>query len=228
MTFKDFEKFAIVLVVVLGLVFIGHRYFDTAAAVASAKVEAAQKVLAQQEQANATIAAQTAAQQAQYASMVESLTKQNQSLSAAIAANNAALSKQQAANQTLPLPDLANRWKALGNLGNSDIAATTTGITVTDQGARATVNQLERVPVLQTTVDGLTTVSANKDSQIAGLNTLITGKDSLIVGLNKQLKDGDDVCTAKVKDLKVQQRKKSRNWFAAGFVSGFITKLLLP
>jgi hypothetical protein len=38
------------------------------------------------------------------------------------------------------------------------------------------------------------------------------------------LKDGDDACVAKIKDLKVQQRKKSRNWFVAGVVVGWTAR----
>jgi hypothetical protein len=125
------------------------------------------------------------------------------------------------------LPELANRWKALGNLGNSDIAATTVGITVTDQGARATVNQLERVPVLQTEVTDLNTVNANKDKQITGLDILLSDKTNLILGLNRQVVDSDVACKTEVAAVKAADRKAKKKWFIGGFVLGFVTKLIL-
>jgi hypothetical protein len=227
MTFKELEKTVITFIVMTGLLFVGNKYLNYSAAETAGKAAAAQAALVKQEQSNAALASQTASQQAQYQAMVASLTHQNQVLLATIAANNAALSKQQAIDKTLPLPELANRWKALGNLGDSDIAATTTGITVTDQGARSTVNQLERIPVLQTSVTDLTTVNANKDKQITGLGILLNDKTNLIVGLNKQIVDSNVACKTEIAAVKAADRKAKKRWFGAGFVSGFLVKFLL-
>lgn len=226
------ERLLIVFLLLVASCFLGNKYLnyrvqhDTVASVQS------EQVLEMQKQANDKLAAQIQTQQQQYNTMNQMWQEQNRALMSRIDADNQALKQRQQVNATLPLPELGNRWKTLLELSDGDLTANQTGITVSDKGARETVNQLERVPVLQANVNDLTVVNSNKDQQITKLNDLNSGLNTQVTGLNAQIKDKDKACNDQINLIKSKENKSKRNWFVAGTILGtagkYLIKILLP
>lgn len=138
---------------------------------------------------------------------------------AKIAAMHQQTKKQQEIDQTLPLPQLGERWVSLLSLPPESITATTDGkLALTEPAARATVTELEKVPDLTETV-------FQREAELAGCNQVRAKQEQVIAGVNSELtleKKGraDDAKLAKAK-----QRKSWLRGFKWGFVGGFISGL---
>jgi len=235
----DHEKLIIVIVAAL---VIALGYWKVSGMIAdhdAAVLKQAQIVAQQQADQNAALAKQAAinAQQiaddkAQLQVLTDKLTAQNQQLVNANTALAAALTKQQKTDATLPVPDLVNRWAQLApGTDFSGAIGSGNNVTVTPSNALATVQQLEKVPVLTQQLANETTEKANDDQLIAqqnksifDLNNQVGTLNNEIVGLNKQIVDNQKVCTAQVNEVKAQARKSKLKWFGIGFVAGFLTR----
>jgi hypothetical protein len=239
----DHEK---LLIVVLGaiLIFAGYvKVSNIIAAHDAANLKQAQIVAAQQADANAVLAKQNAALAAQAQQdaaalkvLNDKVVAQNQQLTNANVALANALTKQQKTDASLPPTDLALRWQQIvPTLPPDSVKVATTGeMDVTQAGAVATVQQLEKVPVLQQQLDNETAQKNNDDSLIAQQNKSlfdfggqVTGLNNQIVGLNKQIVDNSAVCQDQIKVVKDQAAKSKRRWFIIGFISGFVSRQLL-
>ncbi len=235
----DHEKLLIVvLVVILG--WWGYGKYAQIRLDHDNAVLQQQKLITQaQVQANVALAAQVQKDEAQAAAdkaALQALTNkveaQNQQLTNANIALATALSKQQKTDASLPVPDLVNRWAQLAP-GTNFAGAIGAGnnVTVTPANAVATVQQLEKVPVLEQQLTNETTQKQNDDqiivqqnqsifnlgTTIGDLHKQVDGKDLLIIDNAKQCKDEKKVMTD-------QFRKSKRKWFIGGFVAGFVSR----
>lgn len=214
------ERIIIVFLVLVVGGWLGNHWLNNRAEVADQKVVAAQQVLDTQKAANAQLALEVQQTASQYQAMVNSLTQQNAQLSSAMQSRTVVLQQQQVADKTLPLPDLGKRWSDLAGLNAGDVTASTSGITVTDAGARATVGKLEEVPILTANLADETTVADNRQAELDKSNDLIGGLNQQVTGLNTQIADGQKVCDTKLNASKADANKAKKNWLLRGLGVG--------
>lgn len=120
----------------------------------------------------------------------------------------------QKVDQTLPLPDLANRWANLLALAPQEFIATPDNkVTVSDVAAHATVNELEKIPDLTLQVNKLT-------DNLNGCTAVRAQQDTTITGLNASLVDEHAARVADAKVAKEKERHAGLKWFKIGYVAG--------
>src|SRR5271155_3570018 len=235
----DHERLIIIVIAAL-VIWLGYvKITNIIADHDAANLKQAQVVAQQQADQNAALAKQAAANAAQIADdkaqlqvLTDRLTAQNQQLVNANTALATALTKQQHTDASLPVPALVDRWAQLAP-GTNFTGAIGSGnnVSVTPSNALATVQQLEKVPVLTTELANETTEKTNVDQllvaankNIFDLNTSVTTLNGQIVGLNKTIVDNGNVCAEQIKVIKDDARKSKRKWFIIGFVAGFLTR----
>jgi hypothetical protein len=221
----DHERLIIVAIVVVGLWFGYGKYADIRAAHDNAALQQAKVVAAAQEQANAQLAQQVQADKASLQALTDKVTAQNAQLVAANTALATALTKQQKTDAALPVPALVDRWAQLAP-GTNFTGAVTSGnnVQVTPSNALATVQQLEKVPVLTQELANETTLKTNDDQLVASQNKSIFDLTGQVTGLNKQIVDNQTQCTDQIAVVKAQAAKSKRRWFIIGYVAGFLSR----
>lgn len=200
---------------------------DSRAAIAEANAKAAEKKADQADAANKQFQTDAAAKEQANANRVMQLQQEVDSLAKAMAQRNIELDKRQKTDATLPPTELAGRWNMLTNVPGA-VTTTASGYAVTQQGAVATVQALESVPVLTQNVKDLTSTVdlekqqiALKDSTIA-LEIARRGSDGSACEAKLAAKDLDiKARDAEIKDIKANQRKKSLKYMVLG---GFIVE----
>jgi len=222
----DHERLIIVVIVVVGLWFGYGKYAQIRADHDSAVLKQAQIVANQQASQNAALAAQVQTDAAQLKALSDKLEAQNQQLANANVALATALSKQQHTDATLPPTELAQRWAQITpNMPAGGVTVNTqNSMTVTQAGAVATVQELEKVPVLTTELANENAAKANDDQLLSSANKSIVDLDSQITGLNKSIVDNNAVCQDQIKLVKAQAAKSKRRWFIIGYVAGFLSR----
>lgn len=216
------ERLIVAVLIIVAVLAIGNKFINYKADVAKTNAAVAAQQLTAQTNQNAALAQQVQQSTAQYQAMFTAYTQRNDSVLAAIVSRNTQLSKQQQTNNTLPLPELAGRWKNLAGLDDSEIGATSTGIAVTDIGARKTTNVLEQIPVLTQDKKDLQTVADTRQTLLNKSNELNIDLTKQVNGLNLQIIDQDKSCKAQVADVKAQAKKDEKKWFGRGVIVGFI------
>jgi hypothetical protein len=225
----DHERLLIVIIAA-ALIFAGYvKVTNIIAAHDAANLKQAQVVAQAQEAANAQLAQQVQADKAALQALTDKVTAQNQQLTNANIALATALSKQQKTDATLPPSDLAQRWAQITpNMPIGGVSVSPdNSMKVTQAGAVATVQQLEKVPVLTQQLDNMTVEKTNDDQVIAKQNTSIFDLNTQVGGLQKQIVDNDKVCQAAIKVEKDNARKGKRRWFIIGYIAGFASKAFL-
>jgi hypothetical protein len=194
-----------------------------------AQLQQAQIVAAQQATQNAALAQQVSADKAQLQALTDKLTAQNQQLTNANVALATALSKQQHTDATLPPTELAQRWAQLTpNMPAGGVTVSPdNSMKVTQAGAVATVQELEKGPALTQELANVTTQKQNDDQLLASSNKNIFDLTAQVTGLNKQIVDNNAVCQDQIKVVKDEARKSKRRWFIIGYIAGFASKVLL-
>lgn len=214
------ERILIVALVLGAGSWLGNHYLDNAAAAAKLKADATQQVLAQQVEKNAQLAQQSQAAAAQYQATLSAIAQQNAQLAAAMSNRTIVLQQQQAVDKTLPLPELGQRWSGLLGLAVGSLSANTGGITATPDAARATVAELEQVPVLQANLKDTQKQVQNGQEELSKANVLIGDQQAQVAGLNIEIKDQTKACDARVSSVKADAAKSKRNWFLRGAAVG--------
>ena len=191
----------------------------------------AQIVATAQAQKDAALATQAAQQAEQYKELSDKVAAQNAALEQANITLATALAKQQHTDDTMPLPELAQEWTKLvpGMAPNGiTFALDPNGqITLTDDAAHKTVDQLEQVPVLTQQLSNTKGQLENVDSLLGASQKQVVTLDQEVSGLNLQLVDNQKVCTEQLK-MQADQYKKSRwHWFWAGMAAGFLGRSAL-
>jgi hypothetical protein len=135
----------------------------------------------------------------------------------AIATKHAETLKRQEVDANLPLPDLANRWSALLALSQGALTATSPDtVTVSNEAAHKTVNELEKIPDLQ---NNITQLQVKYDGCVG-----VTSKQTdVITGLNVQLSDEKVGRKLDAKVAADKQRKSWRSGFKWGYGAGIAT-----
>jgi hypothetical protein len=236
----DHERLIIVIVAAVVLWWGYGKYAQIRLDHDNAALKQAQIVAAQQAQQNAVLAAQAqqqaqivAADKAQLQALTDKVTAQNAQLTAANVALANALTKQQKTDASLPVPALVDRWAQLAPGTNfSGAIGSGNNVTVTPSNALATVQQLEKVPVLTQELANETTLKANGDQLIASqnksifdLNGQVTTLNASVAGAVKLDQDHQAQCVDQIKVVKDEARKSKRRWFKFGFITGFVSGL---
>lgn len=224
---KQHETLLLGTLVLLVVVYLGHLYFDRAAADAQTKAALAQQTLEAQVAANKELKADQDAREAKYEQLVDAVNRQNATLVSAIAARDAQLKTQQQTDANLPLDALGLRWESLLSLPPASVQKTDSGLVVNDAAARTTVSTLEEIPVLKSQVSDQQTMLGNKDSQLASLSGVVAGCQGQVVGLNTQIADKDRQCSAQVAEIKAKARISKAKWFGAGAVTAILAVMKL-
>jgi hypothetical protein len=215
------ERLIIVALVLLAGGWLINHWLNDSAAKDSAQSAVAMQQVESQKSANVQLAAAVTQSTQQYQALVTTLTQQNMALEQSIATRNTGLKTQQVADKSLPLPQIASRWKTLVTLEPNDLVPDSVGgISITDAGARATVGQLEQIPVLQSNLVSVQSVSDNRQLQLDSSSTLAASQTLEIAGLKSLNSDQDLACKKQVSSLKAASRKSKLNWFLRGLGVG--------
>lgn len=216
------ERIILVFLILVAGSWFGNHWLNNTAAKDKLVATATAQQLNDQKDKNAQLSSQVATTAAQYQAMVSSLTQQNAQLASAMSNRTVVLKQQQTVDKTLPLPDLGDRWTTLAGLQPGDLTATQNGITVTDEGARATVTQLEQIPVLtQNLADSQTQVKDGLE-ELNKADSLIDGLDTQVSGLNVQITDQQTADAAALRSAKASARKSKLGWFLKGIGVGAV------
>jgi len=220
------ERLIIVFLVLLAGSWFGQKYLDRVADRDKQAATVAVSQLNEQKAQNTQLANQIAQLSGQYQTLQVQIAQENVQLANAMQSRVTVLHDQQQVDKTLPLPDLGNRWAHLSGIAPTDISASPVGITVTDTGARQTVEQLEQVPVLQANLKDEQTIADNRQQEVDKANLLIDGLNTQVSGLNKTILDEETVCKAEVASTKADVNKSKSKWFKVGFGLGFVAGLI--
>lgn len=216
------ERLVIVLLGVLLVAFISNKYINYSAEDAKQKAQAAVQTLQLSKQRDDDLKTFMSQQAAQYTQLVQSLQADNRNLVSGIQSRNAALQKQQQSDAKLPLPDIGKRWQQELNIPDGGIQATDKGLLVDDPTARATITELDKIPVLEENFENGKTIVANKDSEIDSLTKLNDLQKTQISGLNDTITKNDQACKLEVDAEKKNSRKQYLRGFKHGGIVGFI------
>ena len=185
-----------------------------------ANLEQAQIADKAQADKNATTAALAQQQAAQYLVLAQQeaadkalLVQQNATLTSALAAR-------QKTDATLPPNELANRWLTLVPTADPITLDDKGGLRVSTSGAVATVQELEKVPVLTQELANETKIEEGDAALLVARNAQVATLDTQIAGLNTKATLDAKVYTDQIAVVKAEARKSKLKWFAAGFVSG--------
>jgi len=191
----------------------------------------AQIVANAQQSKDAALAAQAQQQAEQYKELSDKVAAQNAALEQANITLATALAKQQHTDDTMPLPELAQEWtKLVPGMAPNDItfALDPNGqITLTDDAAHKTVDQLEQVPVLTQELSNTKGQLENVDSLLTASNAQVATLNALVSGLNLKAVDDKNACNAEIKGVKDDAAKSKRRWFLMGVVAGFLGRSAL-
>ena len=135
-----------------------------------------------QKQQNVVLAAQAAKDRSDYQNTVATLTAANTALQQGILKLEASLAAQKKADQTMPLPDLANRWALLGGLNSNEIQSVPGGINVTESGARKTTVAFEEISTLKKELDNQQQICNNKDTEIKACQKSLDSETAFVAG----------------------------------------------
>ena len=201
------------------------KYFDVDTARKDARVVAAEQIVANDQKNSAAQALATAQMQSQYTALVQALATQNAALEASMAQRNTGLVAQQHKDSFATMAEAVGRWQALVPAANFDGAPVTdtNGIAVNLVNARATIIELEKVPVLIQNLADETTLAGNYKVEVQKADGLVNDQKTQITGLNIQLTDQAKSCTLQIAAVKADSRKKQMSWFKRGFLAGFLT-----
>jgi hypothetical protein len=128
----------------------------------------------------------------------------------------------------MPLPELAQEWtKLVPGMAPNDItfALDPNGqITLTDDAAHKTVDQLEQVPVLTQELSNSKQSEQNTDTLLTASNAQVATLNTEVSGLRLEITDDKAVCQDQIKVVKDAARKRER-WFAIfGTILGFAAR----
>lgn len=184
------------------------------------------KVVAQVQQSkNDALTAQIASDKAAFDAQVAKLDVRDAQLQSLQVQLVTALAKQQHTDATLPPTELVARFNTLVPAAGASVVPN--GVMLPEQGAVATIQELENVPVLKQELTASQEQTSNVTILLGAETKQVTDRDSLISGLRLEAVDQTKVCTAQIAVVKAAARKSKRHWFIAGVVTGWIGRQLL-
>jgi 2',3'-cyclic-nucleotide 2'-phosphodiesterase (5'-nucleotidase family) len=189
-----------------------------------ANLEQAKVAAAVQQEKNEALAKQMAQHDADVEALAAKVEARDAQLTQLQAQLVTALTKQQAADRTMSQPELATRWLQLVPEADPLTLDPKGGLRVSTEGARATVIELEKAPVLQKQLDAKAEQLTNAQAMLTAEGQQVLDRDGLITGLKKQAVLDAGVCQDTIKTVKDDARKSKRKWFLWGFVAGFVSR----
>lgn len=214
------ERIIIVFLVLLAATWLGNKWLNVSADRAKQASNIATQQFTAQKANDTALAAQVAQINGQYRVLTFELAQQNAKLASAMTNRTVTLKKQQVTDSTLPVVELDTRWSSLVGFAPNELVVGPTGVTVSDTGARQTVEELEKVPVLTSNLKDETTVAQNQQTELDKANLLVGGLNQQVSSLNLTVTDAQKACTAETNSLKASDRKGKRNWFLRGLAIG--------
>jgi hypothetical protein len=161
----------------------------------------------------------------EYQTLLSQTQSANIKLQEGIQSRDELLAAQQKKDVTLPPSALADRWSGL--VGDSGIQPNTSGFTVSDTAALATVSKLEQVPVLEQDLKDAQSKSANLQQNVDKATDLIGQGKVVVSGLQLQLQDQTKSCETQIKAVKAEARKGKLKWFGIGYLAGLTSGVVL-
>ena len=222
---KQHERLIIILMVLIFSFFVLDKSLGIVSNYESHKATEAEKVLDAQKAKNDIELATAKAMLSQYQTQVDIDAKEIANLTAAQASRDRVVVVQQKADAQLPPNELATRWQWL--IGDSGVQTSTGGFTVTNDAAVTTVQSLEEVSTLKSDLADEQEKTAILKQDVDSANDLISQGKIVVNGLQLQLTDQTKACDAKVAAVKAAARKGKLKWFGIGYVSGFISGLVV-
>ncbi len=190
-----------------------------------ANLQQAQVAAAVQEEKNQALAAQIAQQAAEYKALAEKVEAQNAALEQANVNLATALTKQQKTDAALPPTELVARWNTLVPAAGSTV--TPEGVTLPSTGAVATVQQLEKVPVLAAQLDNEIAIESGMQKLLDASEGRVVTLNDQVTGLKTQAVLDAKVCSDQIAVVKADARKSKRKWFIVGYIAGFLSRQYL-
>jgi hypothetical protein len=219
---KQHERMIITVLVGLVLWFAIGKIDTLVANHDNANLQQAKVVAQAQIEKNAALAAQAAQQAAQFQALAEKVQAQNTALAQANVALVTALTKQQKTDATLPPTQLVARLNTL--VPEAGASVTPNGVTLPENGAVATVQELEKVPVLTTQLSDTQTELKNEQGLLMASTAQVATLNSEVASLKLEAVDQAKVCTAQIAVVKAEARRSKRRWFLGGFVAGWLSR----
>jgi hypothetical protein len=190
-----------------------------------ANLEQAKVVAAVQQEKNDAIAKQMAQHDADVEALNTKLEARDAQLQALQVQLVTALSKQQAVDKVATPTELTQRWNAL--VPEASATVTASGVGVPTEGARATVIELEKAPILTQQLAAKSEELANAQKLVAAEGQQVTDRDNLIVGLQAKSVDDAKACQEQIKVVKDEARKSKRRYLIVGTVIGAVLRGLV-
>lgn len=219
---KDHERLLLGVVAALVIWFAVGRVQDVIARHDNVNLQTAQATLAAQIATNDKTAALVAQQKKDFEALAAKYQAQDAALAQANVALANALMAQQKKDAVMTDPELAARWNML--VPEAGASITDGQAALSDTGAHATVNELEKVPVLTAQLANEKQTNLNVNALLLGSQQQVVTLTTLVDGKNIELKKADGVCEDKIKVVKDKAAKSKRRWFIIGYVAGFLSR----
>ncbi len=221
------ERIILVALVLVVGAFGLNKWLNTSAEVANNNAAVAAQVAAVQHDADVKIAAAVAQQTVLFNQEQAAREQEMASLVASIASRDAASNNRvvivsQPKTPTQAVIDLQNTYKL------------NAPVTVTADGADVPVADLQQFTIAKIEGDTAKADLADTQTALKSTQTALTSATDLVgalqnqvTGLNAENKLTIAAKDAEIKSIKAAARKSKRNFFIAGFISGFIAHVLI-
>jgi hypothetical protein len=190
-----------------------------------ANLKQAQVTLQAQASKDAVLATQASQQAEQYKELAAKVDTENAALVNANATLAAALTRQQKTDATLPPIELVARLNTL--VPTAGATFTPNGVTLPEAGAVATVQQLEKVPVLTQELSNSQAEAKNDLSLLTASTGQVATLNSEVSGLRLENTDEKNVCTQQLRVQADAARKRERRIGIIGAVIGVILRSMI-
>jgi hypothetical protein len=219
------ERLIVIVLAAVLLWFFSGKIENVIAAHDNANLAALKVTAGQQADADKKTAMLVAQQAADFKALNDKLAAQDSALRQTNRNLSSALAQRQQTNNDLTTPELLTRWNQL--VPNAGAAIVNGQTMLPDAGAHATVNELEKVPVLTGQLANEEKVASNLSELLASSTGQVSTLNDNVAGLKLELADNDKVCKAQIATVKAAARKSKRNWFIGGFITGFLTRQII-
>jgi hypothetical protein len=178
-----------------------------------------------QQEKNEALAKQVAQHDADVQALTTKIEARDAQLTQLQAQLVTALTKQQAADKTMTPTELTQRWNVL--VPEAGVSISNGQATLSPEGARATVVELEKAPALSQQLTAKTEELTNAQTLLTAEGQQVLDRDGLIAGLKAKAMDDVKVCQEQIKVVKDEARKSKRRYLIVGTVIGAVLRGLV-
>lgn len=217
---KAHERLIIVLSIVAALWVAYGKYADILSLRANQKYQTDKAALVLQQQATAAVQKQVAADEAQYADLVQKFEKQNSQLETLILQRDAAAKQQQTVDKSLDVTQSAARLTTQTGAQAGEVTAYGNTVVLDLPVTHTIVADLDKLMDVQADLTDTKTELTNQIQLTQASQTNVIGEQKVNAGLTTELIDETKACNAQVSAVKASARKSKRNWFLRGLAIG--------